>query len=94
MENNLNAFPSCIYRWRKDDKEPRLEIDPGMSLRDYYAAAVLSSIFSRESLRSDGPGNKVTIADFCIDMADVMIERRTVKKYKTAEEALAAKGDA
>jgi hypothetical protein len=91
MEKNLNAFPVCVYRWRKDDKEPRLEIDPGMSLRDYFAAAVLSGICSREGLRTDGPGNKITIADFCFDMADTMIERREARRYKTIHDALADK---
>jgi hypothetical protein len=78
------------------DKETRAFPTPyqgheGMSLRDYYAAAVLSGLFSRESLRSDGPGNKITIANFCFDMADAMIERREVKKYKTIQDALADK---
>jgi hypothetical protein len=78
------------------DKETRAFPTPfqghdGMSLRDYYAAAVLSGIFSRESLRSDGPGNKINIADFCFDMADIMMERRELKKYKTIQDALADK---
>jgi hypothetical protein len=91
MDKNHNAFPVCIYRWVKDEEEPRLEIDPGMSLRDYFAASVLSGISSRESLRTDGPASKITIADFCFDMADVMMERREVKKYKTIQDALADK---
>jgi hypothetical protein len=62
-----------------------------MTLRDYFAAAVLGGVFSRESLQSGDFENKITIADFCFKMADVMIERRSEKKYKTAVEALAAK---
>jgi hypothetical protein len=91
MEKNLNAFPAYIYRHRKDDKEPRLEIDPGMSLRDYFAAAVLSGLFARESLRTEGYQNKMYIADYAFSMADVMLERRSIKTYKTVEEVLADK---
>jgi hypothetical protein len=62
-----------------------------IGLRDYYAAAVLSSIFARESLKVQDYNNKVTIADFAFNMADIMLERRAVKNYKNIEEALADK---
>jgi hypothetical protein len=91
MDKNLNAFPTYIYRHRKDDKEPRFEIDPGMSLRDYFAAAVLSGLFARESLRTEGYTNKASIADYAFSMADAMLERHGIKTYKTVEDALADK---
>jgi hypothetical protein len=91
VENNLNAFPAYVYRHRKDDKEPRLETAPGMSLRDYFAAAVLSGLFARESLRTEGYANKAIIADYAFGMADVMLEYRDIKTYKTIKDALADK---
>jgi hypothetical protein len=62
----------------------------GMTLRDYFAAAVLNGLFSRESTKTDRE-EKAVIASFAYDMADRMMEARSVEKYKTIAEALSAK---
>jgi hypothetical protein len=62
----------------------------GMTLRDYFAAAVLNGLFARESTKTDHE-EKAVIASFAYDMADRMMEARAVEKYKTIAEALSAK---
>jgi hypothetical protein len=48
----------------------------GMTLRDYFAVSILSGLLARESLRTEA---KETIADYCFNMADAMLERRKDK---------------
>jgi hypothetical protein len=71
MEFEIPAFPVPYENYHE-----------GMTLRDYFAAAVLNGLFSRESTKTDRE-EKVLIADFAYDMADRMI--------KVREEALETK---
>jgi len=59
-----------------------------LDLRDQVAIAILTGLFARESLTSLNMGDKVRLADFAYGMADIGIERRNIKKYENAEEAL------
>jgi hypothetical protein len=55
---------------------PREVYHEGMTLRDCFAVSVLNGLLARESLRTE---EKETIADYCFNMADAMLERRKDK---------------
>jgi hypothetical protein len=56
---------------------PREFYHDGMTLRDYFAAAVLNGLFSRESIKTDRE-ERAVMASFAYDMADRMIKARAV----------------
>jgi|688.fasta_scaffold25991_16 hypothetical protein len=59
-----HAFPTDIYY-----NEKRIDVSPGMSLRDYFAAAALASPMAHSPNVGD-------IAAFAYKVADAMIEAR------------------
>jgi hypothetical protein len=65
--------------------------DVGLSVRDYYAAAVLTGLFARGGLAAGDSVGRVALADKVFDMADAMLDRRKVKRYKNFAEMEADK---
>lgn len=60
-DRDQSAFPAL-----------RQDLSGGMSLRDYFAAHVLSEIYREADIDSD----LIEIASFAYDVADAMIEAR------------------
>jgi len=86
MSDNINdggpAFPTSITATsviRKSDKEDVVTnygMDPGMTLRDYFAAAALTGIIS-SSYREDWSIHQ--IIDASLEAADEMLKARKAK---------------
>ncbi len=76
-KNGGPAFPVCEKTKNHVDNYEMLVMNPGMSLRDYFAAMALQGLISnghgnfREMLR-----DKDLCANFSYSMADEMIKQR------------------
>ena len=69
--NNPPAFPVGLEAFGEDKV--------GMTLRDYFAAKALTTIFYpaiMESIRTDVDLNCDKVAEFAYDMADAMLKAR------------------
>jgi hypothetical protein len=60
--------------------------DVGLSVRDYYAAAIISGLFAQGVLPVDNKESRAMVADHAFDMADAMLERRKTRRYKSQAE--------
>jgi hypothetical protein len=69
------AFPQGI-EW---DKTRLGEADAGMTLRDYFAAAALSSFAGNETAGALLCHDQVRLAKNCYQLADAMLKAREVK---------------
>ena len=63
------AFPKTYTGWDRND----IPVERGMSLRDYFAAAVLPEAFKRNS------GCPITSAAVSYEFADAMLKAREAK---------------
>lgn len=86
IDRKTRAFPFPYAEMHTDGEV----YDFGMTLRDYFAAAAMNAVLSRESTKVSYDDNKRIIAQCAFDVADAMIEARKIEKYATAEEAIAA----
>lgn len=66
MTAELRAFP-CVV------SELSTEIEEGMTLRDYFAAAALSAVASKDPSQI----NYAQVAEIAFGIADAMLARRT-----------------
>ena len=74
--------------------EKRIErIEEKIAMRDKIALALISGIFSRESMKGLEANEKVTVADFIWDMADTILIRREVRRFEDAREALSTNNE-
>ncbi|MCA8323254.1 hypothetical protein [Burkholderia cepacia] len=69
------AFPSGedITEVRRDGSERSFAAEPGMSLRDYFAAKAMQGLCSNEGYNQHVPG---TLANEAYVMADAMLRAR------------------
>ena len=75
--NNQPAFPSL--HWVAPQGHSANENPQGMTLRDYFAAKALTTMFYpaiMESIRTDVDLNCDKVAEFAYDMADAMLKAR------------------
>ena len=76
MSNNTGgpAFPQCSYNMKGG-----YDITGGMTLRDYFAAKAMTTMFYpaiMESIRTDKNLDCLKVAGFAYQMADAMLKAR------------------
>jgi hypothetical protein len=74
------AFPVMWTEIKSDEKGPQITAcEPGMTLRDYFAAKAMQGVAMRFDLMSHAGRNDNTpdvVAKFCYQMADSMLRER------------------
>jgi hypothetical protein len=75
---NQPAFPQ--HSWQRIDKVEVGECQPGMTMRDYFAASTLTGLlrndFWNEHWLKESPTAISAIAEDCYKMADAMLTAR------------------